>query len=103
MFPADYKLPATYDAIRRLAAMLDATGGNGAQLVGWGVAAPDETTAISAQAVLTSRYSEADWLQIAPKLMDPLRERRSAALQAFLLAQRDGGGELVYGDAERPL
>jgi hypothetical protein len=100
VFPGDYKLPETYDALRRLAAMLEATGGSGAQLVGWGVAAPDETTAVSARSVLKSRYSEADWLQIAPKVMDPIRERRSAALQAYLLAQRDGGGNLVYGDTD---
>jgi Tc toxin complex TcA C-terminal TcB-binding domain/Neuraminidase-like domain/Salmonella virulence plasmid 28.1kDa A protein len=98
VFPGDYKQPEAYDALRRLAAMLDATGGSGAQLVGWGIPAPDETTAVSAQAVLKSRYSETDWLQIAPTLMDPIREHRSAALQAYLLAQRDGGGAPVYGD-----
>lgn len=98
VFPADYTAPGTYDALRTLVAMLAATGGSGAQLVGWGSAAPDETTAASAQAVLKSRYSQGDWLEVAPTLTDPMRERRSAALQAYLLAQRDGGGALVYGD-----
>ena len=97
-FSADYTNPAVYDALRTLAAMLAATGGSGAQLVSWGVAAPDETVAASAQGVLKSRYSNDDWLQIAPKIMDPIRERRSTALQAYLLAQRGGTGAFLYGD-----
>lgn len=98
VFPGDYTVPATYDALRTLESMLAATGGSGAQLVSWGVPAPDATAAVSAQAVLKSRYSESDWLHVAPSLADPIRERRSDALQAYLLAQRDGGGSLLYGD-----
>jgi Tc toxin complex TcA C-terminal TcB-binding domain/Neuraminidase-like domain/Salmonella virulence plasmid 28.1kDa A protein len=99
VFPADYRQPATYDALRRLQAMAEATGGSGAQLISWGAAAPDESAAVSAQAVLKSRYAESDWLQTAPTMTDPIRERRAAALQAYLLAQRTAGGDLVYGDA----
>ena len=33
-------------------------------------------------------------------LMDPIRDRRSAALQAFLVGQRDGSGNLLYGDVD---
>lgn len=94
----DYTNPAMYDALRTLEAMLAATGGNGAQLVSWGVAAPDETAATSAQGVLKSRYSNDAWLKVAPIMMNPIRERRSAALQAYLLAQRDNTGALLYGD-----
>jgi hypothetical protein len=94
----DYATPAIYDALRTLEAMLAATSGSGPQLAGWGIAAPDATVAASAQGVLKSRYSNEDWLKIAPKMMDPIRERRSAALQAYLLAMRDGGGQLIYGD-----
>jgi hypothetical protein len=79
--------------------MLAATGGSGTQLVSWGVAAPDETAAASAQGVLKSRYSNDDWLQVAPTMMDPIRERRSVALQAYLLAQRDSTGAFLYGDS----
>jgi Tc toxin complex TcA C-terminal TcB-binding domain/ABC toxin N-terminal region/Neuraminidase-like domain/Salmonella virulence plasmid 28.1kDa A protein len=94
----DYTNPAIYDALRTLAAMLTATGASGAQLMSWGVAAPDETVATSAQGVLKSRYSNDDWLKVAPTMMDPIRERRSAALQAYLLAQRDSTGAFLYGD-----
>lgn len=99
LFPSDYTNPKTYDALRRLDAMMAASGGNATQLVSWGVVAPSPTAAAdSVLSVLKSRYGEADWLQLAPTLMDPLRERRSAALQAFLLAKRDGGGALLFSD-----
>jgi hypothetical protein len=97
-FGGDYTNPAMYDALRTLEAMLAATGGSGAQLVSWGVAAPDETVATSAQGVLKSRYSNDAWLAVAPTMMNPIRERRSAALQSYLLAQRDITGALLYGD-----
>ena len=32
--------------------------------------------------------------------MNPLREKRAAALQAYLTAQRDSAGDLVYADAD---
>src|SRR5207237_3277862 len=88
----DYTKPATYDALRSLEAMLAATGGSGGQLVSWAVPSPDATAAASARSVVESRYSNPDWLKLAPTLMDPIRERRSAALQAYLLALRDGAG-----------
>jgi hypothetical protein len=104
----DYTKPATYDALRTLEKLVGAFGkqkvsqeenlASGAQIVNWGVAAPDDTAATSALGVLKARYSNVDWLKVAPTMMNPIRERRSAALQAFLLAQRDGAGNLVYGD-----
>lgn len=99
LFGADYVKPATFDALRTLQAMLAATGGSGDQLVAWGVAAPDDAVATSVRGALKSRYSDTDWLGLAPKLTDPIRERRSAALQAYLLAQRDGTGKVLYADA----
>jgi len=39
-----------------------------------------------------------DWLALAPSIMNPIREHRSDALQAYLIGQRDGGGNLIYGD-----
>jgi hypothetical protein len=39
-----------------------------------------------------------EWLALAPAIMDPIRERRSAALQAYLIGQRDMAGHLIYGD-----
>ena len=61
-----------------------------------------ESLATSALGVLKANYPDNDaWLAAAPKLMDPIRERRSAALQAYLLAQRDGAGNLLYGGHER--
>ena len=94
----DYTKPATYDALRTLAAMLAKTGGNGAQLVSWGAGSPGQVEATSAYGVVKSRYSNKDWLAVAPTMMDPIRERRSGALQSHLLAQRDGTGALLLGD-----
>jgi hypothetical protein len=99
VFPGDYEKPATYDELRTLQAMLGATGGSGDQLVGWGIAAPGDAAATSAGGALQAKFTGPDWLALAPKLMDPMRERRSAALQAYLLAQRDGAGNLRYADA----
>jgi hypothetical protein len=99
-FPADYTKPATYDTLRTLEAMLNAAGVGGAQLVAWRVADPDDSAATSALGALEAKYSHADWLALAPTIMDPIRERRSAALQAYLIAQRDGGGQLTYGDVD---
>ena len=104
VFPGDYKLPAPYDALRTLEAMATATGATGAQIVAWGAVPADEPAAeamaASALGVLKAKHpSNAEWLALAPTIMDPIRERRSAALQAYLIGQRDGAGNLVYGDA----
>jgi hypothetical protein len=103
-FPADYTNPATYDALRTLEAMIAAMAGKaqGSQLVDWATVPADEPSAeamaASALNVLKARYSSSDWLSVAPSMMNPLREDRSAALQAYLVAQRDGVGNLLYGD-----
>lgn len=76
----------------------------GAQIVTWGGIPPDEVSAenlaASALGVLKAQQpDEASWLALAPTLMNPIRDRRSAALQAYLIGQRDGAGSLIYGDA----
>jgi hypothetical protein len=104
VFPADYTNPATYEALRTLEAMITAMArkAQGSHLVNWGQVPPDESSAeamaASALNVLKARYSSNDWLSVAPSMMNPLREDRSAALQAYLIADRDGAGNLLYGD-----
>ena len=76
-----------------------------AQIVGWGTVPQDEISAesLAASALGTlkaQQSSNATWLSLAPKLMNPIRENRSAALQAFLTAQRDGSGNLIYPDTD---
>ena len=66
----------------------------------WGVPDPGDAAATSARGALEARYSHNDWLALAPKILDPIRERRSAALQAYLIAQRDGALQLIYADAD---
>ena len=103
VFLADYKQPALYDALRTLQAIASAAGASGTQIVAWGAVPADEPTAESVAAAalgaLKAKYDNDGWLQVAPKIIDPIRERRSAALQAYLIAQRDGGGKLIYADA----
>jgi len=75
----------------------------GAQIVSWGAVPADEpgaeALAASALGVLKAEQaSEEAWLALAPTMMDPVRDRRSAALRAYLTATRDGSGNLVYGD-----
>jgi fibronectin type 3 domain-containing protein len=102
-YPADYLRPAAYDALRTLEAMATATSATAAQIVSWGTTPPDEPTAESmangALGVLKAQQTGNDaWLALAPTLMNPLRENRSAALRAYLIAQRDSSGESIYGD-----
>ena len=98
VFPADYKLPSTYDGLRSLEAMIAATTGkaSGAQVVLWSQTPADEATAetmaASALNVLKARYANPDWLSAAPAIMNPLREHRSAALQAYLVGNGDHTG-----------
>jgi hypothetical protein len=103
VFPADYEQPATYDALRKLEAMAVTAVATGAQIVSWGAIPPDELTAKAlgdnALGVLRAQQPSNDtWLALAPTLMNPVRERRSAALQAYLTGQRDASGNLIYGD-----
>ena len=71
----------------------------GAQIVSWGAVPPDEVDArralaASALGVLKAQQPSDDaWLALAPTLMNPIRDRRSAALQAYLIAQRDSVGQ----------
>ena len=102
-YPVNYTQPAAYDALRTLETMAHTAGASGVQIVSWGAVPPDETTAesmaASALAVLRSQQaSNTAWLALAPKLMNPIRDRRSAALQSYLIAQRDILGKLIYGD-----
>lgn len=104
-FPANYTQPTAYDALRTLEAMAALAGATGAQIVNWGAVPPDEPTAegIAAGALGVVRAQQPGndaWLAIAPTLMNPIRENRSAALQAYLTAQRDGSGDLIYPDAD---
>ena len=105
-YPADYRKPATYDRLRRLESMLNATGAaDGTTLRNWASAddADIEHSAREVRDALRARYSVDEWNALAPKLIDPMRERRSAALQAYLTAIRDPdepGRPLKYGDAD---
>ncbi|HKV94827.1 MAG TPA: neuraminidase-like domain-containing protein [Candidatus Angelobacter sp.] len=103
VFPANYTQPAAYDALRALESMAQAAGASGAQIVNWGTVPLDEASAESissgALGVLKSQQASNDaWLTLASQLMNPIRERRSSALQAYLIGQRDMFGNLIYGD-----
>jgi len=75
----------------------------GAQIVSWGTVPQDEITAenqaASALGELKAQQSTSDaWLALAPTLMNPIRQNRSAALEAYLIAQRDASGNFIYVD-----
>jgi hypothetical protein len=104
VFPQDYTKPGSFDALRNLEAMIAALAGKaqGDQLVSWGQVPADEpaaeSMAASALGVLKARYSNSDWLTVAPAIVNPIREDRSAALETYLIAQRDNAGNFIYGD-----
>ena len=54
--------------------------------------------AASALSALKARYSNSDWLAVAPPIVNPIREDRSKALESYLVAQRDIAGNFIYGD-----
>jgi hypothetical protein len=77
-----------------------------AQIVNWATVPPDEISAENLAAgalgaLKAQQPTSETWLTLAPTLMNPIRENRSSALQAFLTAQRDGAGNLVYPDTNR--
>jgi hypothetical protein len=100
-FPASYTQPTAYQALYVLESMTRATGTTAAQLVDWGAVPPDEVTAQAMASgalgvVKAQQPTEAAWLALAPSLMNPIRDRRSPALQAYLLGVRDLAGGLLY-------
>lgn len=102
-FPGNYTQPSAYDAARSLETMAQTAGASGIQIVSWGAVPPDESTAesMAAGALGVLRGHQAGnsaWLALAPKLMNPIRDRRAAALQSYLIGQRDMSGKLIYGD-----
>ena len=101
---ADYLKPRTYDALRKLEAMAITAKATAAQVTGWAVVPNDEPTAEalaqSALGVVKANLQDNEaWLAAAPALMDPLRDRRSSALQAYLIGLRDSSNNLVFPDA----
>ncbi len=75
------------------------------QIVSWAAAPTDEVTAESLAAsalgaLKAQQTSETAWLSLAPTLMNPIRQNRSNALQAYLTAQRGPGGNLLYPDSD---
>jgi len=103
-FPASYLEPAVYDTFRKVQAMAQTAGATASQLVSWAAVPPDESTAegiaAGALGVLKAQQATNDaWLALAPQIMNPIRERRSAALQAYLIGLRDSSGALIYGDS----
>jgi hypothetical protein len=104
-FPAGYTQPTAYKALYTLETMAQTAQATGAQLVDWGAVPPDEVTAEGMAAgalgaVKAQQSTQAAWLALAPTLMNPIRDRRSPALQAYLLGLRDPSGELLYADAD---
>ena len=75
------------------------------QIVSWAAVPQDEVTAESLAAsalgaLKAQQASDAAWLTLAPTLMNPIRTNRSNALQAWLTAQRDGSGNLIYPESD---
>jgi fibronectin type 3 domain-containing protein len=104
-FPVGYTQPTAYNALHTLAAMASTTQATGAQLVYWGTVPADEVAAAAMAAgalgvIKAQQGSETAWLALAPTLMNPIRDRRSPALQDYLMGQRDASGYLLYPDTD---
>lgn len=96
--PNPWTQPRSHERLRRLLAMAEASGATVDQLIAWGSpSGPTQAHAEEAWRALKSRYETEAWLEIAPSIMDTLRERRRDALVWHLLAQRDGSGDPVWG------
>ena len=92
-----------YDTLRTLEAMAGAASATGAASCALGRCAHRRARrrgiAAALGALKAQQPTEEAWLALAPRRYDPIRERRSAALHAWLIAQRAASGNLVYGDA----
>ncbi len=96
--PNPWLNPHSYERLRRLLAMVEVSGASATQLIAWGAATePALAQANEAWQALKSRYTTEGWLELAPEIMDPLRERRRDALMWRLLAMSDSDGNPLWG------
>ena len=86
----DWTNLATYDRLRTLIQMADATNGSGAALSLWSAeTSPMTLAAIAGLAALKAATPPASWLTVAQKVNDPLRQNRRDAFVAYLTSQRN--------------
>ncbi len=88
----DWANLATYNRLRTLLQMSNATNGSGDALSLWAEeASPMTLASIAALAAIKGATSSAAWLTVVQSLNDPLRQDRRDALVAYLTAQRNTG------------
>ena len=86
----DWTNLATYNRLRTLVRIGDATNGSGAALSLWSEeATPLTPAAVTALAALKAATPSSNWLTVVQSLNDPLRENRRDALVAYLVSQRN--------------
>lgn len=99
----DWTKLATYDRLRVLVQMSNATNGSGSALGLWAAEAiPMTLAAVAALAAIKGATSNASWLALVQSFNDPLREARRDALVAYLVSQRNTGAlpwtPMAWGD-----
>ena len=96
---ADYQQIATY---RRLAACFTVMlrlGVKGAVVAAWAQQASSQDISTQIKQAAKAKYSNEQWVAIAPPLQDVIRDRKRAALVDYLVANPDPGSGKNWADA----
>jgi peptidoglycan hydrolase-like protein with peptidoglycan-binding domain len=73
--------------MKRAVKMMKRVGASAAEIVSWATDAPTHTQAESVVQTVKAHYGQEQWLEVAQRLNDPLREERRDVLLDFLVAR----------------
>lgn len=78
-------------------AMMERLGASAEQCISWTQASLSSNDALALKRLVRAMYDDTQWLEIAKGLQDPLREKKRAALVAYLVARNDlQGADRLY-------
>jgi hypothetical protein len=88
--PADYQNPAVYQQLIACLGLAARAGVSPDRLAGWAQTEPTAADAAAIRQAAKARMSADEWLQAAPGLEDPVRDRSRHALVDYLVANPNG-------------
>jgi hypothetical protein len=83
-YPADYVLPETYERLADCFGMLRRAGVTADRLVDWARNEPDKDAAPRVREAVKAKYEEKQWLEVAARVQDGVREGKRKALVGYL-------------------
>ena len=98
-FPGDYREIEAYQRFSECIAAVKTAGVRAEMIFEWAKAALSPADAAAIKQAAKSKYQIEHWLQVAPPLQDEIRERKRAALVAYLAARPDPASGKNWQDA----